>query len=50
MLENQSNQFFLVALKSKTLLTIDRTKFLEGINSLLSDSSKFTQLLIDEDK
>ena len=34
----------------KTLVITKHTKYLEGIKSLLSDSSKFMQLLIYEDK
>ena len=32
------------------MVITDRTKYLEGIKSLLSDSSKFMQLPIDQDK
>ena len=32
------------------MVITDRTKYLEGIKSLLSDSSKFMQLLIAEGK
>ena len=32
------------------MVITDRTKYLEGIKSLLSDSSKFIQLPIDENK
>ena len=34
--------------KGNTIATTDRTKYLEGIQSLLLDSSKFMQLPIDE--
>ena len=36
--------------KGNTVVITDRTKYLEGIKSLLSDSSKFMQLPIDQDK
>ena len=36
--------------KGNAVVITDRTKYLEGIKSLLSDSSKFMQLPIDEDK
>ena len=36
--------------KSNTVVITDRTKYLEGIKSLLSDSSKFNQLPIDQSK
>ena len=36
--------------KGNTLVITDCTKYLEGIKSLLLDSSKFIQLPIDEDK
>ena len=36
--------------KGNTVVITDRTKYLEGIKSLLLDSSKFIQLPIDEDK
>ena len=38
------------AYKGNTVVITDRTKYLEGIKSLLLDSSKFIQLPIDEDK
>ena len=34
--------------KGNTIATTDRTKYLEGIQSLLLDSSKFMQLPIDQ--
>ena len=36
--------------KDNTVVITDRTKYLEGIKSLLSDSSKFMPLPIDEGK
>ena len=36
--------------KGNIVVITDRTKYLYGIKSLLSDSSKFIQLLIDESK
>ena len=36
--------------KGNAVVITDRTKHLEGVKSLLSDSSKFTQLPIDEVK
>ena len=36
--------------KDNTVITTDRTKYLEGIKSLLSDNGKFMQLPIDEGK
>ena len=36
--------------KGNTVVITDRTKYLEGIKSLLLDSSKFIQLPTDEDK
>ena len=36
--------------KGNTVVITDRTKYLEGIKSLLSDSSKFMPLPIDEGK
>ena len=35
--------------KGNTVVITDRTKYLEGIKSLLLDSSKFIQLPIDDD-
>ena len=36
--------------KGNTVVITDRTKYLEGIKSLLSHSNKFTQFPIDESK
>ena len=36
--------------KGNTVVITDRTKYLEGIKSLLWDSSKFMQLPVDEGK
>ena len=36
--------------KGNTVVIADRTKYLEGIKSLLLDRSKFMQLPIDKDK
>ena len=33
--------------KGNTVVNTERTKYLEGIKSLLSDNGKFMQLLID---
>ena len=52
-LENLIEHKYLViqkADKGNTVVITDRTKYLEGIKSLLLDSSKFIQLPIDEDK
>ena len=36
--------------RGNTVVISDRTRYLEGIKSLLSSSSKFVQLPIDKDK